>query len=91
MVDSVLFIGAIIAGITQFIKSLSPKVAGPVTVVVAVLVGILVAIVDKEVGVADITVAQGIMTAFGVAGVVSTAQNVGVKSETKLDDIKDIK
>ncbi len=88
MVDSVLFIGAVIAGVTQLIKGLSPKVSGPMTVVVAVLVGILVAIIDKEVGVADITIAQGIMTAFGVAGIVSTAQNVGVKSTTKLEDLK---
>lgn len=77
MVDATLFIGAVIAGMTQFIKTLSPKISGGVTVVVAVLVGILVALIDKEMGVADITVAQGIMIAFGAVGVVGTAQMIG--------------
>lgn len=88
MVESILFIGAIIAGVTQLIKGLSRKVRGPITIVVAVIVGILVALIDTEIGVADITVAQGIMTAFGVAGVVSVGQNVGSKSTTTIDEVK---
>ena len=77
MIDATLFIGTVIAGITQFIKLLSPKVGGAVTIAVAVLVGILVALIDKQVGITDITIAQGIMIAFGTVGVVGTAQMIG--------------
>lgn len=68
MIDSAIFIGAIIIAITQAIKFLSPKVTGIVTMVVAVLVGIAVALVDKSIGVVDISVAQGILIALGAIG-----------------------
>lgn len=87
LIDATIFIGAIIAGVTQFIKGLHPKVSGSVTILVAVVVGIIVALIDKQVGVADVTVAQGIMIALGTSGVVSTVQNVGVKSTTKVQDM----
>lgn len=78
MVEAALFIGAIIAGITQAIKLLVPeRVEGVVTVAVAVAVGILVAIVDVLVGVQDISIAQGIMIGFGTVGVVTTASKIG--------------
>ena len=77
MVDSVVFIGSIIAGITQAIRYLSPKVHGVVTIGVAALIGLLVALVDTQIGIADITIAQGILTGLGTAGVVATAAAVG--------------
>ena len=78
LVSAALFIGAVIAGITQGIKLLVPeRVEGVVTVAVAVAVGILVAIVDVLVGVQDISIAQGIMIAFGTVGVVTTASKIG--------------
>lgn len=70
-VEAVLFIGAVIAGVTQFIKLLTPKVNGAFTILVAVAVGVLVALVDSEIGVTDITVAQGILTALGTTGVMT--------------------
>lgn len=77
MVDATLFIGAVIAGMTQLLKTTFPKISGSWTIVTAVLVGVLVAVIDKEVGVTDVTIAQGVMIAFGTAGVVGTAQMVG--------------
>lgn len=77
MVDSVLFIGTVIIGITQAIRFLSPKVHGVLTIVVAALVGLVVALVDTEIGIADISVAQGILTGLGSAGVVATAAAAG--------------
>lgn len=76
MVDSALFIGAVIAGITQFVKLIAPKVNGALTIAVAALVGVLVALLDTEVGVVDITVAQGIMIALGAVGVIATVEKV---------------
>lgn len=69
--DSVLFIGTIIAAVTQFLKLTVPSVGGAVTIPVAALVGLVIALVDTSVGIADISVAQGILTGLAAAGVVA--------------------
>lgn len=79
MIDSAILIGAIIIAITQALKFLSPKISGIVTMVVAVLVGILIACVDTNIGLANITVAQGILIALGAIGVHTTAAAVNTK------------
>lgn len=77
MVEAVLFIGAVIAGVTQAVKlALPERVHGIVTVLVAVLVGVVVALIDTAVGVEDISVASGIMIALGTVGVVTTADRI---------------
>lgn len=76
MESSILFIGALIIAVTQAIKEVAPKVNGAVTVAVAALVGLLVALVDTHVGLTDITVAQGVLTGLSSAGVVTVAQKV---------------
>lgn len=75
--DSILFIGTAIAGITEAIRLSVPKVNGAVTIGVAVVVGVLVALLDTQIGVGDISVAEGIMTGLAAAGVVATAKRVG--------------
>lgn len=77
MIESVVFIGAVIIAVTQFIKSLVPNINGAVTIVVAVAVGVLVALLDKQIGVADISIAQGVMTGLAAVGVHSTARQIG--------------
>lgn len=77
MIDSVLFIGAVIIAVTQFVKTLAPNVNGAVTIAVAAAVGILVALIDTEVGVADITIAQGLLTGLAAVGVHTTASRIG--------------
>lgn len=77
MIDSVVFIGAGIIAVTQAIKFVAPKVNGAVTILVAVLVGILVALLDTNIGIADITVAQGILTALAAVGVHTTVSKIG--------------
>lgn len=77
MIQGAIFIGAIIIAITQCIKLLAPKVNGAVTIIVAVIVGILVALLDKQIGVVDITVAQGILIALGAVGVHTTVSEIG--------------
>lgn len=78
MIEGTLFIGAVIIAVTQAIKYLVPKVNGAVTIGVAALVGILVAVLDTHIGVRDITVAQGIMTGLASAGVTTVASKVSV-------------
>lgn len=78
MIDSVLFIGTIIIAITQAIKFLAPRVNGAVTILVTALVGLFVALLDTQIGVVDITVAQGILIGLSSAGVVTVASKVSV-------------
>lgn len=78
MVDSGIFLGAVIIAVTQAIKLAFPeKVHGVVTVGVAVALGVLLALVDTEIGVADISVAQGVLLALASVGVHTTASRVG--------------
>lgn len=76
-VNAVLFIGTLIAGITQLVKSVVPKVNGSYTIIVALFVGVLVAAIDTQIGVPDVTIAQGLMIAFGAVGVVGTVERIG--------------
>lgn len=76
MIEATVFIVAVIAGITQLIKLLSPKVSGATTIMVAVLVGLVVAVVDTAIGVQDISIAQGIMAGFASAGTVAVVENI---------------
>ena len=80
MIDSVLFIGAVIIALTQVIKMLSPKVTGLLTVVFAIVVGVLVALLDTNIGIANISVAQGILTALAAVGVHTTVTSPSTKS-----------
>jgi hypothetical protein len=74
--DSVLFIGTIIIAIVEVIKYFVPRVGGAVTILVAALVGLVVALVDTNIGIEDITVAQGILTGLSAAGIVAVAAKV---------------
>lgn len=73
--ESTLLIGALIIALTQSVKLLSPKITGIVTVLVALVVGIVVALVDTQIGIKDITVAQGIIVALAAIGVHTTASS----------------
>lgn len=75
--DATVFIGAVVAGVTELIRYLSPQVKGALTIAVAVLVGILVALIDTQIGIKDITIAQGVSIGLATAGVVATAKRVG--------------
>jgi 6,7-dimethyl-8-ribityllumazine synthase len=78
VIDSVVLLGTIIAGATEAVKNALPeKVHGIVTVGVAVLMGIILALLDKEIGLNDISVAEGILTALGTVGVVGAVKKIG--------------
>jgi hypothetical protein len=77
MIDSVVFIGAVIIAVTAAIKDLAPKVSGWVTIFIAALLGLLVALLDTHIGIADISVAQGILTGLSAAGVHTVARQIG--------------
>lgn len=76
MVGGEVFIGAVIIAVTEAIKAQFPQVKGAVTVLVAALLGLVVALIDVEIGIEDLTIAAGILTGLGAAGVVTVAKKV---------------
>lgn len=77
MVDAIVFIPLIIIAVTQMVKMAFPQITGFLTIVVAILVGVVVALVDKSIGVTDITVAQGLVYALGAIGITAVAAKAG--------------
>jgi hypothetical protein len=77
LVQASLFIPLLIVAITQLVKMAVPTVVGWLTVVVALLVGIVVALVDVNIGVQDITVAQGVVYALGAIGLSTVFSKAG--------------
>jgi hypothetical protein len=77
LVQATLFIPLLIVAVTQIIKMFVPAVNGAVTIVVALALGALVALVDTHIGVADINVAQGIVLGLGAVGVTVLASKAG--------------
>jgi len=83
MVESTLFIGAVIVALTQVVKYLAPNINGAVTILVAAVVGVLVGLTDGLIGVTDVSVAQGLMIALAAVGTITTAQSFGSKTPPK--------
>lgn len=78
MIEAVIFIGAVVAGVTQLFKKLRDKdYNGVVVIAVAVLIGLVVALVDTTIGVTDVSIAQGVMLGFGTVGVVGVVEKIG--------------
>lgn len=77
LVQASLFIPLLILAVTQLIKMAVPAVKGWVTIVVALVVGVVVALIDTNIGVADITIAQGLVYALGAIGISVVASKAG--------------
>lgn len=77
MVEAGLFVSLIIVAITQMIKMAAPAVVGWVTIAVAFVVAILIALVDNLIGVTDISIAEGIVYALGAVGISAVAGKAG--------------
>lgn len=77
MVDAALFIPLIIIAVTQMVKMAFPQVTGFLTILVAFVVGVVIALVDKEIGVVDVTIAQGLVLALGAVGITALASKAG--------------
>jgi len=77
MVEATVFIGAALIGFVQFVKFVVAKEYWKAGVIAfAVLVGALVALVDTQIGVADISIATGILIGLAAPGVVTLAEKI---------------
>jgi hypothetical protein len=77
MVEATIFIPLLIIAVTQMVKMALPQVTGFLTILVAFVVGVVVALVDKEIGVVDVTIAQGLVLALGAVGITAIAAKAG--------------
>jgi hypothetical protein len=77
LVQAAIFIPLLIVAVTQIIKMFVPAVNGAVTIVVALALGVVVALLDTHIGVADVNVAQGIVLGLGAVGVTVLASKAG--------------
>jgi uncharacterized membrane protein YGL010W len=77
MTDATILIGLLIVAITQLIKAEVPAVQGRITVAVALVLGVLVALLDTRIGVTDITIAQGLVIALSAVGGTVLAAKAG--------------
>lgn len=75
-VSAIILISIVIIAITQLIKYLAPNINGAVTIVVAVVVGILIALIDQFIGATDITIAEGVLAGLGAVGITTAASKV---------------
>lgn len=77
-ITGVILIGAVVVGVTELVKRLKAgDKDGAFHIGLAVVVGALVGLLDTQIGVADITVAQGILAGFAAAGTYQVARQVG--------------
>lgn len=79
--DGIVFVGAVVVAVVDAVKSLFPDVKGAFTVLAAAVVGALLSLVDVELGITNLTVAEGVMAGLAASGAVSVAKRVGDTSE----------
>ena len=77
MVEATLFVPLMIVAVIQIVKMILPNVKGWLTIIVAIVLGVVVAMLDTHIGVTDITIAQGIVLALEAIGVTVLAKKAG--------------
>ena len=76
--DSVLFLSVVILALVQLVKMALPEqVHGWITIIIAFVVGILVALFAPVIGVMDTTIAEGIVGALGAIGISTAFSKAG--------------
>ena len=76
--DAILFLSVVIIAITQLVKMALPEqVHGWITIIIAFVVGILVSLLATWIGVAETSIAEGIVGALGAIGITSAFGKAG--------------
>lgn len=82
--DSFMFISIVILALTEMVKSLLPSVRGWLTIAIALLVGVVVSLFGGYLGLPDISLADGIVSALGAVGI-STAAKKAAPTNSKVE------
>jgi hypothetical protein len=81
MIEASIFIGLLIIAVTQFVKLVWPEVVtGAVTILVALIVGSLVGGFGQYIGVDNVSVASGVVTALLAVGIHTTVSSASSNS-----------
>lgn len=76
--DAVVFLSVVIIALTQMVKMALPEqVHGWLTILIAFVVGVVVALLAPTLGVADTTIAEGIYAALGAVGITTAFAKAG--------------
>lgn len=78
MVEGIVFIGLAVVALVELGKRVAAKdVQGCAVIVGAAVLGALVAVFDVQLGVTQLTIAQGIMVGLSAVGIHTVARQVG--------------
>ena len=77
LVSATLFVPLLIVAVVQIIKMFVPAVNGAITIVVALALGVLVALIDTHIGVEDVSIANGVVLGLTAVGVTVLASKAG--------------
>lgn len=76
--EATLFLSVVVIAITQMIKMALPeRVVGWLTILVALVAGVVVSLLAPIIGLADTTVAEGIIGALGAIGITTAFSKAG--------------
>lgn len=76
--EATIFLSVVILAITQLAKMALPEhVQGWITIIIAFVVGIVVALIDTLIGLEDISIAGGLVASLGAIGISSAFGKAG--------------
>jgi uncharacterized membrane protein YGL010W len=88
LVPAAVFVPLLVVAVTQLVKKYVTFVTGELTVVVALVVGALAALVDVHIGVQDVSIAQGVVLAAGAVGLNILAAKAGGGASGDVPQVK---
>ena len=76
--NSIIFLSVVIIALTQMVKMALPeRVYGWITILIALVVGVLAAVFAPVLGLEHMTIADGVAAALGAIGITATAGKAG--------------
>ena len=76
--EALFFLSVVIIALTQMVKMALPeRVTGFVTILIALVMGVLVSLFADVLGILPTTIAEGIVAALGAIGITTTTSKAG--------------
>lgn len=76
--EAMLFLSVVIIALTQIVKMLLPEqIKGVITILVALVMGVVVSVFADGLGILPTTIAEGIVAALGAIGITSSFDKAG--------------
>lgn len=73
-----LFLSTVIMALTQLVKMALPeRVQGFITVIIALIMGVVISLVAEPLGLAQVSIAEGIVASLGAIGITTAFSKAG--------------